>query len=145
MASVKVISWVLVLLALILYIAGIFFTVTVGNAEDGVYPGRDERAVASEGASTFNSFQYFGNLLRSSFTLFNVAMLVEDYDSVSRAVFEKNPTILIFVIGFLMTTTFGVMNVIIGVMVDNTTAATNAIREDLDETWKQEKLDMLMQ
>ena len=46
-------------------------------------------------------------------------ILTGDWDIVCRAVVEKQPMMFPFFIGFIMLTIFGLMNVIIGVVVDN--------------------------
>merc|ERR1719409_2594894 len=110
-----------------LYIAGIFFVQQIGFKEAG-YPEYDEEIVWE-----FNNYQYFGTLPRAMFTLFNLALLTEDWDNVSRAVLEKQPWLLIFLMIFLCLNTFGLMNVILEVIVDNTLAATDAVNNDYEK------------
>merc|ERR1719183_2542399 len=107
-----------------LFIAGIFFAGQIGDQRAG-YEGYDENPVWE-----FNNYMYFGTLGRSMFTLFNLALLTEDWDNVGRAVLEEQPALLIFLLLFLCINTFGLMNVIVGVIVDNTLAAAEAVNND---------------
>mmetsp|Transcript_86400 Transcript_86400/g.197047 ORF Transcript_86400/g.197047 Transcript_86400/m.197047 type:complete len:369 (+) Transcript_86400:1-1107(+) len=87
--------------------------------------------------ANFNNYMYFGTIGRSMYTLFCVATLAE-FTEIGRPVLQKQPGMLLFFFTFAIFTTFGVMNVIIGVIVESTMSAA----KDLDA--KLEKLEMRM-
>merc|ERR1719262_539746 len=122
-----------------LYIAGIFFCQQVGESESRY------AEYSEETDWEFNNYQYFGTLPRAMFTLFNLALLTEDWDNVGRATLEKQPYLLIFLLLFIAVNTFGLMNVIVGVIVDNTLAAGEAVNNDLAQRKMEESLDRLDQ
>lgn len=73
----------------------------------------------------------FGTLARSLFTLFTVMTLEAWVDGVVRPIMEKHPYAWIFFIPFIIFTTFTVLNLFIGVIV-------NAMQQEVAETQKTE-------
>merc|ERR1719456_2152451 len=122
---------------MMLFIAGIFFAQQIGIPDAG-YPEYDTNTEWE-----FNNYLYFGTLPRAMFTLFNLALLTEDWDNVGRAALEKQPWLLIFLVIFLGLNTFGLMNVIVGVIVDNTLAAAEAVNNDRAKIEMQNRLEQL--
>lgn len=127
--STRMIGWVALLLLMSLYVCAIFCTRRIGH-EVEKYPGYSLDADDFDEVVAFNNYQYFGSIGRAMFTLFNIAILVGDYDMVGRATIEKQPWFIVFLLFFILFTAFGVMNVVIGVIVDNTTQAAQGIRSD---------------
>lgn len=60
---------------------------------------------------------FFGTLGASSFTLFTV-MTLEGWPDVARSVMEQHPLAWVFFVCFIMVSSFAVLNLIIGVIVD---------------------------
>merc|ERR1719456_486542 len=136
--STKTIAWVSLLLLMILYVCAIFFTQMIGfNAVE--YESFPETYVGAE----FNPFQYFGNIWRTMFTLFNIVLMTGDWDITGRAVVETQPSLFPFFLFFILFTTFGVMNVIIGVIVDNTMEAARANQDSRDNSLMIHRVELL--
>lgn len=83
--------------------------------------------------ASFNTDQLFGGIVRTMVTLFNISLLNNDWDTVGRAVVERQPHLIPFFLIFIVFTTFGVMNVIIGVIVDNTMEAAKSNTDALEK------------
>merc|ERR1719375_1766619 len=83
----------------------------------------------------FNNYLYFGTIGRSMYTLFSVSIMVE-WPEFGRAILEKQPLMFIFFILFIIFTGFGVTNVIIGVIVDNTMEAAKEMEREKQQSRK---------
>merc|ERR1719395_277072 len=62
----------------------------------------------------------FGSMIRSMYTLFQVTSLESWSMAVARPIIEEQPALSIFFLLFLYVTTFGLMNVVMGVIVQQT-------------------------
>lgn len=98
-------TWIVTLLMLLIYIFGIFFTIEADNSifEDG---SDDEE-------------EYFDNLFASMSTLLNVIIGAE-WMSVADPILRKQPFLMIPLLTFLVIGSFGILNCIVGVIVDAT-------------------------
>merc|ERR1719379_3355262 len=137
--------WVCLVLLLLLYVSAIFCKDAVGSAGQDVYSGRETVGAKIDSdpiVAEFNNFVYFGNIHRSMYTLFCVAIMAE-WPEFGRAVMEKQPMMFFFFLVFIIFTTFGVMNVIIGVIVDNTMEAAKSIEAEDEATEKERKRELL--
>lgn len=85
-----------------------------GQAEEVGYFYSKE--ILKETDMEFNVYEFYGTVPRSMYTLFETC--IEPLNM--RPVIEKQPSMLVFFLGFIFITTFGVLNVIIGVIVDST-------------------------
>lgn len=143
--SFKTIFWVSMLLVLILYVSAILTVQTIGDAGTDLYPSRSNKTadiLATEEVAEFNNFVYFGSLPRAMFTLFNLAILAE-WPEFGRAIWEQQPEMLIFLLAFIVFTTFGVMNVVVGIIVENTLDAARAIHQEKQAEVRRRKLRFL--
>lgn len=131
-------SWVSLLLVALLYIFSIFCVYACGGP--GIYEGYDTNSDHFEEAVSFNNYQYFGSILRSMFTLLQIVLLSDDWFVVSRALLERQPVVLVFFIIFMAITTFGLLNVIVGIVVDSVTASAKGLD---DEKESEEQLRLL--
>ncbi|CAJ1397678.1 unnamed protein product [Effrenium voratum] len=104
--AMRALLWAWVLISILIYIFAILLTRTVGFAHK----------------ETPEIEQYFGNLLLSSFTLFQV-MTLEGWGSVARLAMSVEPWVWIIFVSFLLITTFSIMNMIVSVIVDSTLEA----------------------
>merc|ERR1719487_2005750 len=114
----------------------------IGEAEEDVYPSYSkDRDLIDESylVMNFNNYVYFGTIIRSMYTLFCIVIMAE-WPEIGRPLVERQPAMFIFFTFFIIFTTFGVMNVIIGVIVDNTMEAAKAMQLDDEERARQEKL-----
>lgn len=132
--------WTSLLLILTLYVCAIFCVYAIGEQE---YPGGTREDPAGwMGVREFNSFQCFGTLPRAMYTLFCV-MLLTEWMEIGRALLEYQPMMIFFFLGYIVFTTFGVMNVIIGVIVDNTMTAAKEVERDHEMWERQHKVGIL--
>merc|ERR1719387_2671328 len=106
------------------------------------YSKEEEDIVSYELVEEFNPYMYFGTIPRSMYTLFCIVILAE-WPEIGRPIIEKQPHMFAFFLVFIIFTTFGVMNVIIGVIVDNTMEAAKSIEADDEQTEKSRKLQLL--
>eukprot|EP00747_Dinoflagellata_sp_TGD_P091365 gnl/TRDRNA2_/TRDRNA2_165028_c0_seq2.p1 gnl/TRDRNA2_/TRDRNA2_165028_c0~~gnl/TRDRNA2_/TRDRNA2_165028_c0_seq2.p1 ORF type:complete len:710 (-),score=118.61 gnl/TRDRNA2_/TRDRNA2_165028_c0_seq2:61-2190(-) len=115
-SSVRTIGWVTLLLVILLYVVAIICTTVIGQEED-MYDYQEEVQIK------FNNYQYFGNIPRSMYTLINIVILAE-WPEIGRAVIEKQAYIFPVFLLFIAFTTFGLANVVIAVIVEGMTNAT---------------------
>jgi len=109
--ALRVLGWLVVLLLLILYCGAVLTTAMIGEHCDEDY------------VSFERCKDTFGGVLLSMFTLFQVLTLEGWAMSVVRPVIEVSPAMVLFFITFLFLTSFGLMNIVIGVIVENTLQA----------------------
>lgn len=115
MESMKTLFWVMLLLTLFLYLTGIFMTMTVGM-NDEIY---DDYKKLSGG---WDHEEMFGTIPRSMLTLFQVLTLENWSTRVARHVISNQPEYSLFFFAFIMLTTYGLMNLVLGVIVEGTLA-----------------------
>lgn len=111
--SIKTLGWVSLLLGVVLYTGGIFCTMQIGQ-NDTLY---DQYFEESGG---WDHEIYFGTVPRSMFTLLQVATLERWSEGIARHVMQKQPAMTFFFLLFIIFATFGLMNLIVGVIVENT-------------------------
>lgn len=117
--SLKTLGWVGLLLCCLLYVFAIFLTNQVGH-NDELYLDKE-----SWDGDEFPHLVYFGTVPRSMFTLFQILSLDNWCDSIVRHVVHKQPILALIFVFFLFITTFGLMNIIVGVIVENTLGAAS--------------------
>eukprot|EP00440_Ansanella_granifera_P033961 gb/GFBE01036840.1/.p1 GENE.gb/GFBE01036840.1/~~gb/GFBE01036840.1/.p1 ORF type:complete len:454 (+),score=90.41 gb/GFBE01036840.1/:1-1362(+) len=126
--SMKGLSWVISLIAVLVYMFAIFFTIEI---QEELYD--DE----------FKNVNYFGDMAHSLMTLLDIAILAE-WGEIVRPVLNHQPWLLPFFACFALLSSFGMLNVMIGVIVDSTQAARKEIEDEkkrrqieyASETWK---------
>lgn len=132
LASFKPTLWIFCLLTLELYIFSIVCVDTIGSAGPDVYPGftvEEDDILKSQILQSFNNYVYFGTIPRSMYTLFNVVIGAE-WPEIGRAVWERQPAIFVMFAFFIICTMFGLMNVLIGIIVDNTKSAQERLASE---------------
>jgi len=140
-SCMRTMLWLMILLGLLLYIYGIMCVELVGI--DETFPAYDNSAETLDKTSVdFNNYLYFGTVLRSMNTLFSLLTLSE-WAVVSRPISERNPWMMIVLYAFTMTTTFGVMNVVIGVMVEHALKATENFNKMYEDNKKTEQMQII--
>eukprot|EP00746_Dinoflagellata_sp_MGD_P003755 gnl/MRDRNA2_/MRDRNA2_107268_c0_seq1.p1 gnl/MRDRNA2_/MRDRNA2_107268_c0~~gnl/MRDRNA2_/MRDRNA2_107268_c0_seq1.p1 ORF type:complete len:665 (-),score=142.03 gnl/MRDRNA2_/MRDRNA2_107268_c0_seq1:62-2056(-) len=127
--AVPTISWAGILQLLMLYVFAILFVQVIGK-EKGYYRAIEDPEWAGKEidyiGEDFDVYQHFGNVLRSMYTCFEICL----EPTMIRPVIEKQPYMLPVMIAFIFVSTFGVMNVIVGVIVDTTMAASTSVKGD---------------
>merc|ERR1719375_2016700 len=132
MNSVGTIFWVCILLSMSVLIFAIPITMVVGQDKTGSYAYDDSYDAVMQDAKTWNNFQYFGTLKRSCYTLLMISIMAE-WDKHGRALYEADPWMLLLFCVFIVVTFFGIMNVIIGAIVDNMVTAADNASKQMDE------------
>ena len=136
MESMKTLMWVSMLLMLFLYVCGIFVTMTIGQnvLMYGQY---------YNDSGGWNHAEYFGTVTKSMYTLFQVMTLESWAEGIARHVISQQPEMMLFFILFLMFTTFGLLNLVIGVIVENTLAAARNNEEKIRKQQERERSRVL--
>jgi voltage-gated sodium channel len=76
--------------------------------------------------------ELFGSLGKSAFSLFTV-MTLEGWPDVARDVMKTHPTAWLFFISFIMLSSWAVLNLVIGVIVDSMQSHTREHEEELEQ------------
>jgi len=134
--------WLGVLLALLLYIAGILCVIGIGKGGKDLYPAYNTDPESFSVVEEFNSYQYFGTLGRSIFTLFSIAILAE-WPGIGWPVFEVQPAMIILFIVFIVVITFGIMNAFIGIIVDAASSSISELNVAKQQAEVDKKLEVL--
>jgi voltage-gated sodium channel len=125
--SLKALGWVGLIVVMVLYVCGIVVTAEIGK-NDEVYaigPSYD--------GEVWPYKKYFGTVWRSMFTLFQVLTLDSWCDGIVRHVVYRQPYMGVFFVLFLLLTAFGLINVVIGIIVENTLAAAQVTDRRTEE------------
>jgi len=127
MNSVKALGWVGLIVMMVMYVCAIVVTTEIGLNHDtyGTGPSYDGEVWPYE--------EYFGTIWRSMFSLFQVVTLDSWCDDIVRHVVYRQPLMGIFFIVFLLLTAFGLMNVVVGIIVENTLAAAQVADRRIEE------------
>eukprot|EP00746_Dinoflagellata_sp_MGD_P014860 gnl/MRDRNA2_/MRDRNA2_132774_c0_seq1.p1 gnl/MRDRNA2_/MRDRNA2_132774_c0~~gnl/MRDRNA2_/MRDRNA2_132774_c0_seq1.p1 ORF type:complete len:717 (-),score=136.78 gnl/MRDRNA2_/MRDRNA2_132774_c0_seq1:347-2497(-) len=140
--SFKTIVWAVLVLILVLYVCGIFCCTMIGKNTSAGYYDSSNPDTSEMQDTDFDINQYYGTVPRAMFTLFETS--IEPLNI--RPVIERQPWMMVFFLGFIFLTTFGVMNVIVGVIVDHTMSISQEAQhaEEIEEfKTKMTKLEKL--
>lgn len=144
-SSIYALIWIVMLLILMLYAFAIVSIELIG-ADENAYPGFDNdfEWTLSKQVTEFNNYEYFGTLPRSMMTLFNVAM-VADWTPL-RPVLEYQIWVLPLLLFVICITSFALVNVIMGVIMDRTSRLLqDSYREEADvlKLWQMDCLSSM--
>jgi hypothetical protein len=129
--ALSTLLWVGFLLSLIIYSGAIYLTIIVGYNCD------------TDFAMWSQCHDFFGSIMQSMYTLFQVMTLESWSSAVARKVISVHPYMVVFFVTFLMCTTFGMLNIIVGVIVEKTLAISSRHGRDLAiERDKQTRKDL---
>lgn len=115
--AIRLLSFALLLLACVIYVSAIFMTMSVGHVCDTQF------------AEWSACHEYWGNVPSSMFSLFQVTTTDLWNMELIRPATQKQWWIPIFILLYFMMTTFGVVNVMVAVIVENTVEAAMAQRD----------------
>lgn len=120
--AMKTLLWVCIMILIVCYIGGIFTTLQIGH-NDEVY----NQYFRETG---WDHESYFATVPRSLFTLFQMVTLDQWAESIARHVVKNQPAMLFFFVILISVVTFGLLNIIVGVVVENalSTAAKDQSR-----------------
>lgn len=133
--STKTLGWVALLLVLFLYICAIFTTMQVGQNHKIYMP--------YEADTGWDYRHLFGTVPASMYTLFQILTLESWSDGIARHVILNQPWMAAFFIIFLMFTTFGLLNLVVGVIVENTLSAAKNNEEKIRKHQERERARIL--
>jgi len=110
----RAVLWAWALILLIIYIAGILITRMVGQ------PYSHDPVI----------HKYFGDVPKSMFSMFE-AITTEGWPTMSRTAMQYLPSVWIFFVLFISITSFGIMNVLTAVIVENTLDMAHKNSQDI--------------
>jgi len=140
--SLRTLAWLLVLVTLLLYMNAIICVELIGS-EKTLYPAYSEESEMMESMyEEFNNFLYFGTIFRSMYSLFNLITLSE-WSTITRPVSEAQPLLIILMITFTMVTSYGIMNVLIGIMVEHALKANKSFDQTKEAEYKEYQLKLI--
>jgi len=135
--SMASIAWITLLLSGAIYVVAIACTFIIGTQ---TYPPVTEDDLML--FLTFDNKEYFGSLIKSMLTMFNVAILTE-WPEIVRPMIKRQPYAIPFLVVIMMFLAFGILNVIIGVVVRNTEDVRRAEIEMNETKKKRRKLELV--
>jgi len=133
MRSILSLFWVFIVLLVITYGCTVFCATMIGTK---TYPPD----------YGFDNKELFGTIPRCMLTLFSMLILSE-WDSVVRPVMDVQPPLVLFFIGFTILVTFGMMNVVVGIIVDTVASVrkqNDDRRKDIEKKTQMERFECLM-
>jgi len=117
---------------------------TIGNTDAGFASYEDRQDIIDEQlVDNFNNFIYFGTITRSMVSLFGIVLLSEW--SLIRPIAEVHPAMIPFFVIVVVLVTFGVLNVIIGIVVEKTTSAVQKFQQERVQARKKEQASIAEQ
>lgn len=111
-SSLKTIGWISILLLVVVYASAILLTTGIGH-NDEVYDPYFRKP------PHWDHEFYFGTVSNSMISLMQIATLDGWSEDIARHVIHNQPLMLWFFLFFIVITTYGLLSVIIGVIVDN--------------------------
>jgi hypothetical protein len=115
----KTVLWVLILLAMILWVIAIIVTIVIGQSDD----------YFDYTSSHWSKNDYFATVPKSMYSMFQIMTLGKWSSGLIRPVTQQYPWIFLIIVPFLCIATVGLLNIIVGVVVENTLAAAGQNNE----------------
>jgi len=142
--AMKILAWVFVVMAMLLYISGMLVTAEIGINNE-LYNDYYTKVVYGTTRKGWDHELYFKTIFRSMFTLFQMMTLESWTDDIARHVVRNQPGMLIFLILFLGVLTFGLMNIVIAIVVENTLAQAERDEKRLTKAKERDRLKVFSQ
>jgi len=117
--SSKTLCWIALMLVSFIYICAIFLTLAIGK-NDKLY---DQYFLDSGG---WDHEVYFRSVTRSMFTLFQIVTFESWNERLVRHVVHNQPAMVIFFVVFIALTSFGLLNIVVGVICERTINTSEA-------------------
>lgn len=136
MDAIKTIFWVAIIVIFMLYACAVFLTITIGQDHSTYEPYK----LLSGG---WDYQEFFGSVPRSIFTLFQIITLDDWANGVARHVMTNQPAMAIFFIIFIFITAYGILNVIVGIIVERTLASAKLNEEKSQRNQEKERTRVL--
>mmetsp|Transcript_38629 Transcript_38629/g.70278 ORF Transcript_38629/g.70278 Transcript_38629/m.70278 type:complete len:540 (+) Transcript_38629:91-1710(+) len=115
--NLRILFWTVALLTVVLFISAIFTTRQIGHNTE-VYGNYKKLS------GGWDHEEFFGTVGRSMLTLIQVLTLDMWSSEVARHVLTNQPAMALFFLIFLVLTTYGLLSLVVGVIVEQTLAAT---------------------
>mmetsp|Transcript_26774 Transcript_26774/g.59124 ORF Transcript_26774/g.59124 Transcript_26774/m.59124 type:complete len:609 (+) Transcript_26774:58-1884(+) len=132
--SLRTLAWVGMLLSLVMYISSIFLTITVGKeCETGMF---HDWAACDE---------LFGTIPRTMFSLYQLTTLESWAMVIARPIMKEAGHVLAFLLVYQFLTTWGLLNVVVGVIVESTLEAAKSDQDKIVLRQKQKRKQQLEQ
>mmetsp|Transcript_964 Transcript_964/g.1554 ORF Transcript_964/g.1554 Transcript_964/m.1554 type:complete len:685 (+) Transcript_964:34-2088(+) len=131
-SSLQCMVWIGFLLLIVIYGFSIVCRNVMGNLTN------------SDFEDMINNEMYFGSLPRTMLTLFNIC-LIDSWGAIIWPQMLYNPWMVIPLVVFMSVTCFGLMNALIGVIVERTTAAQQSMSSMQEEAVREMKMYMVAQ
>lgn len=135
--SLKTLGWVSLLLLVVLYFFAIFTTQQIGQ-NDEVWNEYYEKTNGQ-----WDHEIYFGTVPRSMFTLFQICTLDNWSESIARHVKKEQPGMEWLFVAFISFTTFGLLNLVVGVIVENTLASAKINETKMKKKREKDRMRIL--
>lgn len=124
--ALRSLFWVMLLLFMAVYMAGVWCTILVGQNHH--FSAKDARVM--QYFETYGEMlereRFFGSISRSMTTLFQILTL-DDWMQIVRPIIETHqPGMLYFFVLFIFVTTFGILNLLVGVLVEHQVTVSKA-------------------
>jgi len=142
-SSMQSMTWGAMLLGILLYMGGILSTVMLRDTDD-LYPGYAVSEDEWEPLQEFNPLMYFGTVLNSMYTLFNLVLLTE-FSEFARAVWIKQPFLLMCFAFFACCLCFGTQNLMMTACVEGVASAEKRFNDDAMSFLEERKLDIVQE
>jgi len=133
--SMRTIVWVFVIIFLMIYVVAIITTMQIGH--NPIYD------IYSKTSGGWDHRKYFGSVPKSMLTLFQIVTLDEWSVSVARHVITNNRAFFIFFVVFIFCTTYGLLKLVVGIIVENVLAAARANKHKIARLEYESKLRTL--
>merc|ERR1719181_873486 len=113
--SMRTLGWVALLLAMFIYVPAIYLTVAIGQ-------NPQYEAIETMDGQPWPYTKLFGRVPRSMLTLFQVVTLDSWADEIARPAMDvsENSWLGMAFILFILFATYGIMNIVVGVIVEHT-------------------------
>lgn len=120
-SALKSLRWVAIFLVLVVFIAAIVLKILVGNDCDS--PAFQQSFIYHFGSDIDpieKCGEYWGTVLRSMYTLYQVTTLESWSQVIVRPILDVEPMYVVLMLGFQLLTTFGLLNIVVAAVVDGT-------------------------
>jgi len=135
--SLKTLSWVSLLLSVVIYLFAIFATQNIGQNDDAYNDYYEQTA------GSWDHELFFGTVPRSMLTFFQICTLDKWSENIVRHVKVKQPGMELFFVFFIIFTTFGLLNLVVGVIVENTLASAKVNETKMKKKKEKDRLRVL--
>jgi len=112
-STMKTLFWVSLLLGSILWTNSILLAMILGGSKAWMFVDR----ASAPAFEYFNADLYFGSVLKSCFSLFQMVTMDEWASKILRPVCWVYPMMMMFFFAFVFMTAYGLMNIVVGVIV----------------------------